>query len=105
MQLAFNPIKEKTVTPRYKKVTSCAPLYFLLQGNTESAFSIYNEALKRAATEEKLHALPILYIHFSRLKYIVGIMCLSVIKKLTICFDCYYKYFDYDRNHSMFLSF
>ncbi|XP_047168631.1 pre-mRNA-processing factor 39-2 isoform X2 [Vigna umbellata] len=39
-------------------------------GNTESAFSIYNEALKRAATEEKLHALPILYIHFSRLKYI-----------------------------------
>ncbi|XP_027919357.1 uncharacterized protein LOC114177943 isoform X2 [Vigna unguiculata] len=39
-------------------------------GNIESAFSIYNEALKKAATEEKLHALPILYIHFSRLKYI-----------------------------------
>jgi len=74
---------------------------FLLQGNIESAFSIYNEALKKAATEEKLHALPILYIHFSRLKYIVGIMCLSVIKELAICFDCYYKYFDYDRNHSI----
>ncbi|KAL9329484.1 hypothetical protein ACSQ67_004487 [Phaseolus vulgaris] len=39
-------------------------------GNTESAFSIYKEALKMAATEEKLHALPNLYVHFSRLKYI-----------------------------------
>ncbi|KAK7399727.1 hypothetical protein VNO78_10916 [Psophocarpus tetragonolobus] len=38
-------------------------------GNTESAFSIYKEALKMAPTEEKLHALPILYVHFSRLKY------------------------------------
>ncbi|TKY60102.1 Pre-mRNA-processing factor 39 [Spatholobus suberectus] len=38
-------------------------------GNTESAFSIFKEALKMAAAEEKLHALPILYVHFSRLKY------------------------------------
>ncbi|CAJ1938427.1 unnamed protein product [Sphenostylis stenocarpa] len=38
-------------------------------GNIESAFSIYKEALKMAAEEEKLHALPILYVHFSRLKY------------------------------------
>ncbi|CAL5214251.1 unnamed protein product [Lathyrus oleraceus] len=38
-------------------------------GNTESAFSIYKEALEIAATEEKLQALPILYVHFSRLKY------------------------------------
>ncbi|XP_073226413.1 uncharacterized protein [Cicer arietinum] len=38
-------------------------------GNMESAFSIYKEALELAAAEEKLHALPILYIHFSRLKY------------------------------------
>ncbi|KAK7359154.1 hypothetical protein VNO77_01101 [Canavalia gladiata] len=38
-------------------------------GNMESAFSIYKEALETAASEEKLHALPILYIHFSRLKY------------------------------------
>ncbi|RDX60122.1 prp39, partial [Mucuna pruriens] len=38
-------------------------------GNTESAFSIYEEALKMAAAEEKSHALPILYVHFSRLKY------------------------------------
>ncbi|KAL2343223.1 hypothetical protein Fmac_004508 [Flemingia macrophylla] len=38
-------------------------------GNMESAFSIYKEALKRASAEEKLHALPILYVHFSRLKY------------------------------------
>ncbi|WJX47347.1 hypothetical protein P8452_34048 [Trifolium repens] len=38
-------------------------------GNTESAFSIYQEAIEIAAAEEKLHALPILYIHFSRLKY------------------------------------
>ncbi|KAK7318888.1 hypothetical protein RJT34_03595 [Clitoria ternatea] len=38
-------------------------------GNMESAFSIYKEALEMAAAEEKLHALPILYVHFSRLKY------------------------------------
>lgn len=74
-------------------MTSCAALYFLLQGNTESAFSIYKEALKMAATEEKLHALPNLYVHFSRLKYIVGIMYLSVTRNLTICFGCDYKYF------------
>jgi pre-mRNA-processing factor 39 len=42
-----------------------------MQGNTESAFSIYQEAIEIAAAEEKLHALPILYIHFSRLKYMV----------------------------------
>ncbi|KAH1236900.1 Pre-mRNA-processing factor 39 [Glycine max] len=39
-------------------------------GNTESAFSIYKEALKMAAAEKMLHALPILYVHFSRLKYL-----------------------------------
>ncbi|WJX53305.1 hypothetical protein P8452_39313 [Trifolium repens] len=38
-------------------------------GNMESALSIYQEAIEIAAEEEKLHALPILYIHFSRLKY------------------------------------
>ncbi|XP_027345804.1 uncharacterized protein LOC113857797 isoform X2 [Abrus precatorius] len=38
-------------------------------GNTESAFSIYKEALEMATAEENLHALPILYVHFSRLKY------------------------------------
>ncbi|KAL5053685.1 hypothetical protein RYX36_034367 [Vicia faba] len=38
-------------------------------GNTELAFSIYKEALEIAATEEKLQALPMLYVHFSRLKY------------------------------------
>ncbi|XP_061362573.1 pre-mRNA-processing factor 39-2 isoform X2 [Gastrolobium bilobum] len=38
-------------------------------GNMESAFSIYKEALQMAAAQEKLHALPILYVHFSRLKY------------------------------------
>ncbi|XP_045825655.1 uncharacterized protein LOC123917840 isoform X3 [Trifolium pratense] len=38
-------------------------------GNTDLAFSIYQEAIEIAAAEEKLHALPILYIHFSRLKY------------------------------------
>ncbi|XP_020225886.1 RNA polymerase II degradation factor 1 isoform X2 [Cajanus cajan] len=38
-------------------------------GNTESAFSIYKEALKMASAEGKLHALPLLYVHFSRLKY------------------------------------
>lgn len=47
----------------------------LLQGNMESAFSIYKEALEMAAAEEKLHALPILYVHFSRLKYMVGSIC------------------------------
>nr|KYP76874.1 Pre-mRNA-processing factor 39 [Cajanus cajan] len=40
-------------------------------GNTESAFSIYKEALKMASAEGKLHALPLLYVHFSRLKYMV----------------------------------
>ncbi|KAJ1426198.1 Tetratricopeptide-like helical domain superfamily [Sesbania bispinosa] len=38
-------------------------------GNMESAFSIYKEALEKAAAEEKLHTVPILYVHFSRLKY------------------------------------
>jgi len=82
-------------------VTSCTALHFLLQGNTESACSIYEEALKMATTEENLHALPILCVHFSRLKYIVGIMYLSDIRNLTICFGCYHKYFDYDRNHTI----
>ncbi|KEH20704.1 Pre-mRNA-processing factor 39, putative [Medicago truncatula] len=38
-------------------------------GNMESAFSIYKEALEIAAAEEKQPALPILYVHFSRLKF------------------------------------
>ncbi|CAL0306495.1 unnamed protein product [Lupinus luteus] len=38
-------------------------------GDIESAFSIYKEALEVAAAGKRLHALPILYIHFSRLKY------------------------------------
>ena len=70
---------------------------FLLQGNTESAFSIYKEALKMAAAEKMLHALPILYVHFSRLKYLVGIICsfsLSI-RDLTVLCRCYYKCFDY----------
>ncbi|XP_057419646.1 pre-mRNA-processing factor 39-2 isoform X2 [Lotus japonicus] len=40
-----------------------------LKGNMESAFNIYKEALEMAAAEEKLQALPLLYIHLSRLKY------------------------------------
>jgi pre-mRNA-processing factor 39 len=45
----------------------------------EFAFSIYKEALEIAAAEEKQLALPILYVHFSRLKFMVGSLCLSAI--------------------------
>ncbi|KAE9602926.1 hypothetical protein Lal_00050182 [Lupinus albus] len=38
-------------------------------GDIGSALNIYKEALEVAALGKKLHALPILYIHFFRLKY------------------------------------
>ncbi|KAK7247229.1 hypothetical protein RIF29_42107 [Crotalaria pallida] len=38
-------------------------------GDIESAFSIYKEAIEVAAAEKKFNALPIIYIHFSRFKY------------------------------------
>ncbi|KAI9127398.1 hypothetical protein K1719_001957 [Acacia pycnantha] len=38
-------------------------------GNMEAAFNIYKEALEMAAAEEKMRARPILYVHYSRLKY------------------------------------
>lgn len=44
----------------------------------ESALSIYKEALEMAAVQEKLDALPILYIHFFRLKCMVGSICSSL---------------------------
>lgn len=55
----------------------------------ESAFSIYKEAVEVAAAEKKLHAIPILYINFSRLKYMVRIICSSTlsIRVLTILFN------------------
>lgn len=41
------------------------------QGNLVAASSIYEKALTLAAARQKLHTVPILYIHFSRLKYLV----------------------------------
>ncbi|KAK3024027.1 hypothetical protein RJ639_044129, partial [Escallonia herrerae] len=38
-------------------------------GNLAAASSIYEKALKLAADAQKLHNVSILYIHFSRLKY------------------------------------
>lgn len=49
-------------------------LYNICQGNIEAAFNIYKEALEMAEAEEKMHALPILYVHYSRLKYTVGLI-------------------------------
>lgn len=43
----------------------------------EAASNVYKEALEMAAVEEKLQILPILYVHFSRLKYMVGSVYLS----------------------------
>ncbi|KAK3037404.1 hypothetical protein RJ639_030166 [Escallonia herrerae] len=40
-------------------------------GNLAAASSIYEKALKLAADTQKLHNVSILYIHFSRLKYMV----------------------------------
>lgn len=67
----------------------CCLFFSLLQGNLESACSIYKEALEVAAAEEKSHALPILYVHFSRLKYMVGGTCSSAlsIRVLTVLFN------------------
>lgn len=42
------------------------------QGNFAVASNIYKEALEMAAEKKKLHTLPILYVHFSRLTYMVG---------------------------------
>lgn len=41
------------------------------QGNFVAASKIYEEALEMAAMNKKLHMLPVLYIRFSRLKYMV----------------------------------
>ncbi|XP_054777377.1 pre-mRNA-processing factor 39-2 isoform X3 [Prosopis cineraria] len=38
-------------------------------GNMEAAFNVYKEALEMAAADKKLHALPVLYVNYSRLKY------------------------------------
>ncbi|KAL5577132.1 hypothetical protein UlMin_018831 [Ulmus minor] len=40
-------------------------------GNFVVASSIYEEALEMAAAKKKLHYLPSLYVHFSRLKYMI----------------------------------
>ncbi|XP_052202218.1 pre-mRNA-processing factor 39-2 isoform X2 [Diospyros lotus] len=40
-------------------------------GNYTAASSIYEKALELAAERQKLHSIPILYIHFSRLKYMM----------------------------------
>ncbi|XP_065878655.1 pre-mRNA-processing factor 39-2 isoform X2 [Euphorbia lathyris] len=38
-------------------------------GNSVAASTIYKDALETATAKEKWHILPVLYIHFSRLKY------------------------------------
>ncbi|XP_023758120.1 pre-mRNA-processing factor 39-2 isoform X2 [Lactuca sativa] len=40
-------------------------------GNLDTALDIYKKALKMAAEKEKMHIIPILYIHFFRLKYLI----------------------------------
>lgn len=40
-------------------------------GNLETALDIYDKALKIAAEKEKMHVIPILYIHLFRLKYVI----------------------------------
>ncbi|KAI3709904.1 hypothetical protein L2E82_39672 [Cichorium intybus] len=40
-------------------------------GNSDTALDIYKKALKIAAEKEKIHIIPILYIHFFRLKYLI----------------------------------
>ena len=41
------------------------------QGNLDAALEIYEKALKVATEKEKMHIIPILYIHFFRLKFMV----------------------------------
>ncbi|PSS02958.1 Pre-mRNA-processing factor like [Actinidia chinensis var. chinensis] len=41
-------------------------------GNFAAASSVYEKALAVAAERQKLHSVPILYIHFSRLKYMMA---------------------------------
>ncbi|KAK9268077.1 hypothetical protein L1049_010516 [Liquidambar formosana] len=40
-------------------------------GNSVAASNIYKRALEMAAKKQKLHTLPVLYVHFSRLKYMI----------------------------------
>ncbi|XP_048318229.1 pre-mRNA-processing factor 39-2 isoform X1 [Ziziphus jujuba] len=40
-------------------------------GNFMAASKVYEEALEMAAVKKKLHSLPLLYIRFSRLKYMI----------------------------------
>ncbi|KAA8514990.1 hypothetical protein F0562_018222 [Nyssa sinensis] len=40
-------------------------------GNFAAAFHVYEKALETAAERQKLHTVPNLYIHFSRLKYMI----------------------------------
>ncbi|KAL4563590.1 hypothetical protein LXL04_027634 [Taraxacum kok-saghyz] len=40
-------------------------------GNLATALDVYKKALKTAAEREKMHIIPILYIHFFRLKYLI----------------------------------
>uniref|UniRef100_A0A5B6ZIY4 Uncharacterized protein n=1 Tax=Davidia involucrata TaxID=16924 RepID=A0A5B6ZIY4_DAVIN len=40
-------------------------------GNFAAAFHVYEKALEMAAERQKLHIIPNLYIHFSRLKYMI----------------------------------
>ncbi|KAK9056019.1 hypothetical protein SSX86_027106 [Deinandra increscens subsp. villosa] len=40
-------------------------------GNMDTALGIYDKALKRAAEKQKINAIPILYIHFFRLKFLI----------------------------------
>lgn len=42
-----------------------------------AASKVYEEALEMAAVKKKLHSLPLLYIRFSRLKYMVCNLCNS----------------------------
>lgn len=68
--------------PRYSEATVL--LFIIAQGNIEAAFNLYLEALEMAAAEEKLHTLPSLYVHFSRLKYMVGCIYSSAFEHQSI---------------------
>ncbi|KAM7500629.1 hypothetical protein LguiA_025043 [Lonicera macranthoides] len=40
-------------------------------GNLESASAVYEKALKMVVGKQNSHAVPVLYVHFSRLKYMI----------------------------------
>lgn len=92
--------------PLYHSIKKLEPVYwpFLLvfqncQGNFDAASNVYIDAIEMAATKKMSHALPILYVHFSRHVYMVGDLCRSLSPQLFHLFKkflfIFTKYFFY----------